>query len=360
MTWGLCPPLSQSWNHSWRHLIWGARNRCGEWPEPSINNCKVWLEWWASQADMPDWWGELVTIPNVGDPERLAHKICTCFKISWVRCKALGDSEDYTMPPPPKCIQRKMFLFVPYPHLQCQNCHLKQPLRTLAHTQALQYWAEKANPPGPNEPHNLAMCVQELRWKMKSYMTFSDCNVFKGLTNKISEMGVEEAVQPSPTESTLEDDPAALMTTSSALADESAAPITTPSMPAEESVTLITTPTILADEPADATTPTEATSDVGKPKEAEYPKWIKVHLSHLAASLGNVPPTLGDLKWCHCNHSSSQRRAGHHLVEEQQALRGGSSSASPQSSLEPACQEEEDLGAQPKVPPLGFRELPNP
>ena len=97
---------------------------------------------------------------------------------------------------------------------------------------------------------------------MKLYMTFSDHNVFQGLTCEISEAGVEEAVQPNPTESTLANDPAALMTTASALVDESAALIITPSVPTEELVTLVTTPTVLADESADPTTLSDTTSDV--------------------------------------------------------------------------------------------------
>ena len=123
---------------------------------------------------------------------------------------------------------------------------------------------------------------------MKPYMTFSDCNVFGGLTCKTSEVGVEEAMQPNPTMSTLADAPATLMTTPSALVDGSAALITTPSVPAE-SVTLITTPTVLTDEPADPTLP-EATSDMGKAKDPEYPKWIKVHLFHLVACVGSMLP----------------------------------------------------------------------
>ena len=179
-----------------------------------------------------------------------------------------------------------MFLPVPSPHLPCQDYHLKEPWRTLAYAQALQYWAEKANPLGPDEPCCLVMCVHELRQVMKLYMTFSDCDIFKGLTHETSEAGAEEAMQPNPTESTLADDPAALMTAPSALADESATLVTTPSVPAEELVTLVT-PTVLADDPPTALP--EATSDAGKAKDPEYPKWIKVHPSHLAASVGSVP-----------------------------------------------------------------------
>ena len=76
--------------------------------------------------------------------------------------------------------------------------------------------------------------------------------------------------------------------------------------------------------------------------------------------MGSLPCTLGDLKWCHCNHSSRQRKAQHHLVEDQWALRGDSSSALPGSSLELTPQEEEDPGAQLKALPLGFKEIAKP
>ena len=50
--------------------MWGAGDRCGWLPEPSIENYEVGLEWQARQVNMPDWWAELVTMPNVGDPKR--------------------------------------------------------------------------------------------------------------------------------------------------------------------------------------------------------------------------------------------------------------------------------------------------
>ena len=145
------------------------------------------------------------------------------------------------------------------------------------------------------------------------------------------------------------------MTAPSALVDESAALVTTPSIPAEESVAFVTTPTVLVHEPADSTALLETTSDTGKAEDPEYPKWIKVHSSHPTPSMGSVPPTLGHFRQHCCNCSSSWRRAQHHRAEEQQALKGDSSSSSPQSSLRPACHEEEDPGGQLTVPPLGFK-----
>ena len=106
-----------------------------------------------------------------------------------------------------------MCLQVPDPCLHCQEYCLKEPWRTLAYAQALQYWAEKANPWGPNEVCCLVMFVHELRWVMKLYMTFSDCDIFKGLTHEASGAGAKETMPPNPTESAPLDDPATLMTT---------------------------------------------------------------------------------------------------------------------------------------------------
>ena len=65
--------------------IWGARDRWGSPPELLIYNYEMWLEWQAHQMDMPDWWNELVTIPNVGDPKMLAQNICASFEVPQVR-----------------------------------------------------------------------------------------------------------------------------------------------------------------------------------------------------------------------------------------------------------------------------------
>ena len=108
---------------------------------------------------MPDWWRELVTLPNAGDPERLSHKIHASFEVPWARCEAFKDPGDYTVPPAQKCVQRKVFLPVTNSCLPCQDYQLKQLWRTLAYAQALQYWAEKVNLLVPNEPCHLAMCA---------------------------------------------------------------------------------------------------------------------------------------------------------------------------------------------------------
>ena len=59
--------------------------------------------------DTPHWWEELIAIPDVEDPRRLAWKIHASFLILVVRYEALLN-QDYTMSPAPKCLTRGRFL----------------------------------------------------------------------------------------------------------------------------------------------------------------------------------------------------------------------------------------------------------
>ena len=95
-------------------------------------------------------------------------------KILRVRCEALKVMNDYSVPPALKCVERKLFLPAPDPRLPCQDYQEKQPQKTLAYAQALQYWAKRANLPCPGETCHLARCVQELRWAIKPFTIFSD------------------------------------------------------------------------------------------------------------------------------------------------------------------------------------------
>ena len=76
---------------------------------------------------------------------------------------------------------------------------------------------------------------------MKRYMTFSDHDVFEGLTHGLPEAEVEETTQPNPIKPLPVDDPAVLSVAPSGSENMSAALITTPATSEEELVTLVTT-----------------------------------------------------------------------------------------------------------------------
>ena len=161
-------------------------------------------EWRACQLDTPNWLEELTTIPNAGDPKELAQKIQASFKIPGVRCDILGNHKEYTVPPAPKCVKQGMFLPDDMPY---QDVQLKSLQSTLTYAQALQYWAKKANLPVPSEPHLLAMSIHKLRWQMRRYTTFHDCDVFEGLVHRLPAVEVKEAPKPNPVKPPLAEGP---------------------------------------------------------------------------------------------------------------------------------------------------------
>ena len=153
---------------------------------------------------------------------------------------------------------------------------------------------------------------------MRRYTTFCDHNVFEGLVHGFPEAVVEEATKPNPVEPLLTEGPT--VSTAIPVTSESM-PIalsTSPSMLEEDLVTIITTPTASADELANPPTPLKGASDTGNHPEQEYLKWVKVHSSHMAASVGSILCNPGDL-WCHHHNCSSswQKRAWCLLEEEQ-------------------------------------------
>ena len=234
--------------------------------------------------DTPDWWEELTGIPNAGDPKQLAWKIQASFEIPGVRCDILRNHKEYTVPPAPKCVKWGMFLLDDMPY---QDVQLKSLQSTLAYAQALQYWAEKANLPVPNEPCLLAMSICKLRWQMRRYTTFHDHDVFEGLAHRLPAAEIKEAPKPNPIEPLLAEGPTvptAILVTSESM---SITLSTSQAMLEEDSVATITTPAASAEEPANPPTPSKVASDTGSHLEQEYLKWVKVHSSHMAASVGS-------------------------------------------------------------------------
>ena len=236
-------------------------------PEPSMENYEVWVEWQACWVEKPEWWEELVAIPNVEDHRKLAWKILASQDKVW----ALKVMNDYSVPPALNCVKRKLFFLGLYPRFSCQDYHQKQPQKTLAYTQALLHWAERANLPHPGEMCHLARCVQELRWAMKPFTTFSDHAI---LEKTKSDHGTPEAEAQWPAQ------PGTTLTKQISVLD------TRPSTP----------PAVLANEPAIPTAPPVKTNNQKGTKGCEYPNWTEIHQSHPVASVGHIPLSLGNVR----------------------------------------------------------------
>ena len=69
--------------------------------------------------------------------------------------------------------------------------------KTVAYTHALQYWAEKTDLPTGGQPCLLAENVKELQEEMRCHLSFSDKEVFEGVT-PLEEMSTDPAEEAEP------------------------------------------------------------------------------------------------------------------------------------------------------------------
>ena len=81
---------------------------------------------------------------------------------------------DHQAPPALPCLCRRNFLPLPNSIFACQDIWELQQERTVAYTQALQFWVEKADLPTGGKPCHLVGSIVELWEEMKCYISFSD------------------------------------------------------------------------------------------------------------------------------------------------------------------------------------------
>ena len=127
----------------------------------------------------------------------------------------------------------------------------------MAYAKALQFWVEKANLPTEGQPHLLAGSIVELREEMKCYISFSDEDVFSGIS-----LREESPVTP----------------------PEEATPMGAQPTPANSPIKEITMDITM-----------EFTVERKPPNQ--FPGWEKVlHPSRLVVATGQIPPLLRDPK----------------------------------------------------------------
>ena len=147
-------------------------------PELPVEEYKRWVTWQAWAHNMPDWWLELAKISDVDDHWELAQKVCASFELPWQISEQHGVENYHQAPPALLCIFWKDFLPQHDSKFTCQDIRESQLEKTVAYTQALQFWAEKANLPTLGQPHLLVGSVLELRDAMKCYVSFPDDAIF--------------------------------------------------------------------------------------------------------------------------------------------------------------------------------------
>ena len=104
-------------------------------------------------------------------------------------------------PPAPPCLLRNSFQPPPNTIFACWDIREIQREKIIAYAHSLQYWAEKSDPPAGGQPHQLAESVKKLREEMRCYLSFTDKEVFEGVTplEGMPTSLVEESQPPSET-----------------------------------------------------------------------------------------------------------------------------------------------------------------
>ena len=115
------------------------------------------------------------------DHQELAQKVQASFKLpKWISEQhGMGNYHQALLAL--LCICQKDFLPQPDPKFACWDIRELQLEKTVAYAQALQFWAEKANPPTRGQPCLLAGSVLELREAMECNFSFPDDAVFGGM-----------------------------------------------------------------------------------------------------------------------------------------------------------------------------------
>ena len=300
----------------WRGWIWpGTPTRAGDQCRAVLpgTSWQVWGRWrkpfscrtpsrgiWkvgrveGRSVDTPSWRWELGMIPNVDDIQELAQKIWASFKLPWQMSEIHGIENYYLAPLAPNCLHWKDYLLLPDPRFPCQDLWEEQLEKTVANTQALQCWAERANLSMPGQPCLLVRSVLKLCEMMEWYISFSNNIILGGVA-------LPEGFFGSQTELTIYRDalPTFTIISSKEITMEEAAHI---GGPLKES----TTPQVLHEKWAKMEAP-----------QNWFPGWEKVlHPSRPVTTVGQTSLAFSELKQRHHLQSSEARRAQCQRAEE--------------------------------------------
>ena len=114
----------------------------------------------------------------------------------------------YLAPPAPPCLCWKDFLLLPNQKFPCWDIREGQLEKTVAYVQAIQFWAERSNPPMLGQPCLLVGSILKLREVMKPYVSFNDAIMDsiapqEGFLKDQSEETIPDSAQPASTDPSL-------------------------------------------------------------------------------------------------------------------------------------------------------------
>ena len=141
-----------------------------------------WVPWKAKICKTPEWWSELSTVPGKDDHRKLAREVRASFGLPCWMWELGAREATLQAPPAAPCLCRQKFMPPAESIYACRDIREVPREKVVAYARALQHWAEQNNLPAGGEPCLLAKSVLELREEVKWYLSFTDEEVFWGLT----------------------------------------------------------------------------------------------------------------------------------------------------------------------------------
>ena len=120
-------------------------------PKPPREDLQKWETWKAWMCKTPSWWQELTVVPG-GDYKKLAHKVWASFQFPKRVSELLWVKNNHQAPPALLCLCQKSFLLPPDSIFTFWDIQEIQCEKAVAYAHALQFWAEKVNPPTEGKP----------------------------------------------------------------------------------------------------------------------------------------------------------------------------------------------------------------
>ena len=133
-------------------------------------------------TETPDCGRELLVVLGMPNCKRLAQKVQASFSHP-KRASEVNEMKNHCQAPLPHCVSLEgISSCLQILSLTCQDIREIWREKIIAYSHAFQYWAEKSDLPNGGQPHWLAKSVKELQEKMSCYLSFSDKEVFKGIS----------------------------------------------------------------------------------------------------------------------------------------------------------------------------------
>ena len=151
-------------------------------PEPAVLDFAKWVQWKAGKCDTPSWWMELSAVPGEDNTRKRARQVRASFGLPQQLQELDVERATLQAPPAPPCLLWQTIMLPPDSIFTSQDIREVPREKVVVYTRALQYWAEQNDLPTGGESCLLAKGVLELREEVKWYLTFTDEEVFQGVS----------------------------------------------------------------------------------------------------------------------------------------------------------------------------------